>query len=75
MIYNVKQLRWWFLFALCVAQMAVMVDNTILNVALPSIGRSLNTGTAGAQGAVLGYSLAQAAVLLTAGGIADAVGH
>ena len=68
-------MRWWLLAALCLAQMAVMVDNTILNVALPSIARSLDTGTAGVQGAVLGYSLAQAALLLTAGSVADAVGH
>lgn len=75
MIYNVKKMRWVLLGALCLAQMAVMIDNTILNVALPSVGRSLNAGTTGVQGVVMAYSIAQAATLLTVGAIADQVGN
>lgn len=75
MIYVVKKNRWALLGALCLAQMAVMIDNTILNVALPSVGRSLVAGTTGLQGAVMAYSIAQAATLLTVGVIADQVGN
>jgi hypothetical protein len=41
--------KWWTLFAMCFALFMIMLDNTIVNVALPSIQRSLQTRVPGAE--------------------------
>ena len=41
--------KWWTLFAMCFALFTIMLDNTIVNVALPSIQRSLQTSVPGAE--------------------------
>jgi EmrB/QacA subfamily drug resistance transporter len=51
------------------------VDTTVVNVALPTIGRDLGLGLAGRQWVFLAYSLPLAALYLTAGGIADRLGR
>jgi EmrB/QacA subfamily drug resistance transporter len=51
------------------------VDQTVVNVALPTIGRDLDLGLAGRQWVFLAYSLPLASLYLTAGGIADRVGR
>ncbi len=37
--------KWWTLFAMCFALFMIMLDNTIVNVALPSIQRALHTSS------------------------------
>ncbi|MEU4473600.1 MFS transporter [Micromonospora sp. NPDC023888] len=67
--------RWWMLVAVCLAVLVLSLDFTVLNVALPSISRSLNAGTADLQWIVDAYSLAIAGAMLPFGAIADRVGR
>lgn len=62
------------LVILCAAMFLVLLDVSIVNVALPSIEHDLGGGTAGAQSAVDSYTVPLAALLLTAGTIADRYG-
>jgi len=61
--------------ALCLAFFVEMVDNTLLSIALPTIGRSLQAGTTGLQWVTGAYSLTFGGLLLTAGSAADRFGR
>ena len=63
------------LAALCLAFFVEMVDNTLLSVALPTIGRSLGSGTTALQWVTGAYSLTFGGLLLTAGSAADRFGR
>jgi EmrB/QacA subfamily drug resistance transporter len=63
------------LAALCLAFFLEMVDNTLLSIALPTIGRALDGGTTGLQWVTGAYSLAFGGLLLTAGSAADRFGR
>jgi len=63
------------LAALCLGQFMLQLDTTIVNVALPSIARSLHTPTSGLQWVVDGYILTLASLLLSSGRIGDRSGH
>ncbi|MXP23607.1 DHA2 family efflux MFS transporter permease subunit [Gordonia sp. HNM0687] len=67
--------RWWALAALCFAELLVMVDNTIVNVALPTMARDLDAGISGLQWIVDAYTLVFAGLLLTGGYLGDRFGH
>ncbi|MCX2965789.1 DHA2 family efflux MFS transporter permease subunit [Gordonia aquimaris] len=67
--------RWWALAALCFAELLVMVDNTIVNVALPTMARDLDAGISGLQWIVDTYTLVFAGLLLTGGYLGDRFGH
>ncbi|MDO8185532.1 MFS transporter [Conexibacter sp. JD483] len=66
---------WIPLAALCLAFFVEMVDNTLLSIALPTIGRDLGSGTTGLQWVTGAYSLTFGGLLLTAGSIADRFGR
>lgn len=66
---------WIPLAALCLAFFVEMVDNTLLSVALPTIGRSLGGDTTSLQWITGAYSLTFGGLLLTAGSIADRFGR
>jgi EmrB/QacA subfamily drug resistance transporter len=66
---------WIPLAALCLAFFVEMVDNTLLSIALPTIGRDLGSGTTGLQWVTGAYSLTFGGLLLTAGSIADRWGR
>lgn len=63
------------LVAMCVGYFLVLLDVTVVNVALPAIGTSLTPGPAGLQWVVDGYALALAGLLLLGGTIGDVYGH
>ncbi len=63
------------LAVLCAGMFLVLLDVTIVNVALPGIGRALGTGLPGLQGVVDGYAVAIAGLLLGGGALGDRVGH
>jgi len=66
----------WVPFAaLCLAFFVEMVDNTLLTIALPTIGRDLGSGTTGLQWVTAAYSLTFGGLLLTAGSTADRLGR
>src|SRR5689334_21711272 len=67
--------RWWTLGTLCVALMVIGVDNTILNVALPSIVRELGASGSELQLMVDAYVIVFAGLLLTAGSLGDRYGR
>ena len=67
--------RWWTLAAVCVATFMLLLDITIVNVALPDIARSLHSSFTDLQWVIDAYSLSLAALLLTAGALADLFGR
>lgn len=66
---------WIPLTALCLAFFVEMVDNTLLSIALPTIGRDLGGGTTALQWVTGAYSLTFGGLLLTAGSLADRLGR
>ena len=67
--------RWLVLPVLCLSVFLVVVDNTIVNVALPSLSRDLGASTSALQWIVDAYSLTFAGLLLAGGGIGDRLGR
>jgi EmrB/QacA subfamily drug resistance transporter len=67
--------RRWTLVAVCVTTFMLLLDITIVNVALPSIQRRLHAGLAGLEWVVDAYALTLAALILTAGALADRYGR
>jgi EmrB/QacA subfamily drug resistance transporter len=67
--------RWLILAVICLAQLTVLLDNTILNVAVPSLAREMDATTADIQWMINAYSLVQSGLLLTAGSAADRYGR
>jgi len=67
--------RWWVLAVLCLSILLVAVDNTIVNVALPTISRDLSASTSALQWVVDAYSLVFAGLLLVAGNLGDRLGR
>jgi DHA2 family methylenomycin A resistance protein-like MFS transporter len=63
------------LAVMCVGYFLVLLDVTVLNVAVPAIGAGLDVGVGGLQWIVNGYALALAALLLVGGALGDACGH
>jgi len=67
--------RWWSLAVLCMTLLVIGLDNTILNVALPSLVNDLGATTSQLQWIVDGYTLVFAGLLLTAGSLGDRFGR
>jgi EmrB/QacA subfamily drug resistance transporter len=67
--------RWWALGAMCFALFMIMLDNTVVNVALPSIQRSLNASTSSLEWTVNAYTLSFAVLLVTGGRLGDLFGR
>jgi EmrB/QacA subfamily drug resistance transporter len=67
--------RWWSLLAVCIALFMLLLDITIVNVALPSIEHDLDASFSQLQWVVDAYALSLAALLLTAGSLADLFGR
>jgi EmrB/QacA subfamily drug resistance transporter len=67
--------KWWTLLVVCVATFMLLLDITIVNVALPSIEKSLHASFQDLQWVVDAYALTLAALLLTAGSLADLLGR
>jgi MFS family permease len=70
-----RRRRWLTLAAVCVSLMVIGLDNTILNVALPTLGRQLHATTSSLQWIVDIYTLVFAGLLLTAGSLGDRFGR
>jgi len=67
--------KWWTLIAVCFGTFMLLLDVTIVNVALPDIQRSLGASFSDLQWVVDAYSLMLAALLLTTGSLADLFGR
>jgi len=67
--------RWWTLVAMCFALFMLMLDNTVVNVALPSIQHSLHTDLATLEWTVNAYTLSLAVLLVVGGRLGDIFGR
>ncbi len=66
--------RWWVLVVLCLSLLVTGIDQTILNVALPTLVRDLHASTSQLQWIVDAYAVIFAGLLLTAGNLGDRFG-
>jgi EmrB/QacA subfamily drug resistance transporter len=67
--------KWWTLAAMCFALFMIMLDNTVVNVALPSIQRSLHTTPENLEWTINAYFLSFAALILLGGKLGDRFGR
>jgi EmrB/QacA subfamily drug resistance transporter len=67
--------KWWTLAAVAFGLFMIMLDNTVVNVALPSIQRDLDMKLSELEWIVSGYALTFAALMLIGGKLADAYGR
>ena len=67
--------KWWTLLAVSVATFMLLLDITVVNTALPAIQKDLSASFTDLQWVIDAYTLALAAVVLTAGSIADRIGR
>ena len=74
-IFAEENRRWWTLGALCFALFMIMLDNTVVNVALPAIQRDLGISVSELEWTVAAYALTFASLLLTGGKLGDLLGR
>jgi EmrB/QacA subfamily drug resistance transporter len=67
--------KWWTLIVVCVATFMLLLDITIVNVALPKIASDLKASFSDIQWVIDAYALTLASVLLTTGSLADLLGR
>lgn len=67
--------KWWTLVSVSFALFMIMLDNTVVNVALPAIQRDLGIGVSGLEWVVTGYALSFAVLMLSGGKLADMFGR
>src|SRR5919109_1001835 len=67
--------KWWTLGAVAFGLFMIMLDNTIVNVALPAMQRDLDIGLSELEWVVNGYALTFAVLMLTGGKLADLLGR
>ena len=72
---NEDNRKWWTLAAMCFALFMVMLDNTVVNVALPSIQRDLKASISSLEWTVNAYTLTFAVLLVTGGRMGDIFGR
>ncbi|MFC4013483.1 MFS transporter [Nonomuraea purpurea] len=67
--------RWWILVVLCLALLVLVVDNTVLNLAIPSLSEEMGATPSDIQWIINAYVLAYAGLLLTSGSLSDKYGR
>ena len=67
--------KWWTLGAMCFALFMVMLDNTVVNVALPSIQREIHAQLSALEWVINGYTLTFAVLIATGGRLGDIFGR
>jgi EmrB/QacA subfamily drug resistance transporter len=67
--------RWWTLAGTCMGLFVLMLDSTVINVALPDIARDLDATTAGLQWVMNAYLLVLASLVVSAGRLGDILGR
>ena len=74
-LFTPENRKWWTLVAVAFGLFMIMLDNTIVNVALPTLQRSLHLKIAELEWVVTGYALTFGALMLTGGKLADLFGR
>src|SRR5918998_3286067 len=72
---NEDNRKWWTLAAMCFALFMIMLDNTVVNVALPAIQRDLDASLSSLEWTVNAYTLTFAVLLVTGGRLGDIFGR
>ena len=72
---NIYGMRWWTLAVVSVTVLLATIDETILNVAIPSLQRGLGASASSLQWMVNSYVLVFGGLLLTMGGVGDRFGR
>jgi EmrB/QacA subfamily drug resistance transporter len=72
---NEENRKWWTLAAMCFALFMIMLDNTVVNVALPSIQDDLGASLSSLEWTVNAYTLTFAVLLVTGGRLGDLFGR
>ena len=67
--------RWYVLFIMCMVLFIISIDNTVLNLALPSISTDLGASASQLQWIVDAYTLVFASLLITTGSVGDRYGR
>jgi EmrB/QacA subfamily drug resistance transporter len=75
LIYDPDKRKWFTLAAVSFGLFMIMLDNTVVNVALPAMARDLNIGLSELEWVVAGYALTFAALILSGGKLADHYGR
>jgi EmrB/QacA subfamily drug resistance transporter len=74
-LFSEEARKWWTLAAVAFGLFMIMLDNTVVNVALPSMARDLGVGLSELEWIVTGYALTFASLMLTGGKLADLLGR
>src|SRR6266487_1673794 len=74
-LFTPENRKWWTLVAVAIGLFMIMLDNTVVNVALPSIQRDLGIGISELEWVVNAYALTFGVLLLTGGKLADMLGR
>src|SRR5712692_7671350 len=74
-LFTPENRKWWTLVAVAMGLFMIMLDNTVVNVALPSIQQDLGIGISELEWVVNAYALTFGVLLLTGGKLADLVGR
>jgi EmrB/QacA subfamily drug resistance transporter len=74
-LFSEENRKWWTLGAVSFGLFMIMLDNTVVNVALPAMQRSLHVGPSELEWVVVGYALTFATLMLTGGKLADLFGR
>jgi EmrB/QacA subfamily drug resistance transporter len=74
-LFSAENRKWWTLAAVAVGLFMIMLDNTVVNVALPSIQQDLHIGLSELEWVVNAYALTFGVLLLTGGKLADMFGR
>jgi len=74
-IFAEENRKWWTVASVAFALFMIMLDNTVVNVALPAIQRDLGIGVSQLEWVVTGYALSFAVLMLTGGKLADMLGR
>src|SRR6516225_8051977 len=74
-IFAAENRKWWTLAAVSFGLFMIMLDNTIVNVALPTLQKSLHLHISEREWVVTGYALTFGAFMLTGGKLADLFGR
>jgi EmrB/QacA subfamily drug resistance transporter len=74
-LFTPENRKWWTLVAVAIGLFMIMLDNTVVNVALPSIQQELGIGISELEWVVNAYALTFGVLLLTGGKLADMIGR
>src|SRR5688572_12580834 len=72
---NDSNVKWFTLIASCFALFMAMLDNLVVNIAMPTIAKDLDANTSQLQWIVSAYTLVFASLQITAGGLGDRLGR